>query len=128
MRSILRVIHFKPLMFALLVAVVAFGVTAPIAPAQAVTVVVANTNDSGGGFLRAAITAASSGDTIDLTGLSGTILLTSGQLSSSKNLTHQRTRRGVAEHRRQRQQPHLQRQQWSNRLHLGAHYHEWRRQ
>ena len=44
-------------------------------PAGAATITVANTNDSGSGSLRAAITDASPGDTIDLSSLSGTINL-----------------------------------------------------
>jgi hypothetical protein len=43
-------------------------------------IVVTNTNDSGPGSLRDALAAASDGDTIDATGVSGTILLTSGEL------------------------------------------------
>ncbi len=42
--------------------------------ADAATLTVANTNDSGAGSLRAALAAASAGDTIDLSGLTGTIL------------------------------------------------------
>jgi Ca2+-binding RTX toxin-like protein len=45
-----------------------------------------NTNDSGEGSLREAITLASSGDEIDMAGLSGTITLTS-ELSIDKDLT-----------------------------------------
>ena len=53
---------------------------------SAATINVTNTNDSGAGSLRQAITDAASGDTIDLTGISGTITLAS-QLAISKNLT-----------------------------------------
>lgn len=54
------------------------GVSAP----QANTIVVQNCNDSGSGSLRAAIVAAASGDTIDLTQLACTrITLTTGQIT-----------------------------------------------
>ena len=43
--------------------------------------------DSGCGSLRQAIAAATAGDTIELTCLSGVITLTSGELSIAKNLT-----------------------------------------
>src|SRR6516165_2760461 len=43
-------------------------------------IVVTNTNDSGSGSLRDALATANDGDTIDATSVSGTILLTSGQL------------------------------------------------
>ena len=48
--------------------------------AGAATITVTNLNDSGTGSLREALTNANPGDTIDLTGLSGTITLTSGEL------------------------------------------------
>src|SRR5262249_13031663 len=47
-------------------------------------IVVTNTNDSGPGSLRDALAVANDGDTIDATGISGTILLTSGQLNVDK--------------------------------------------
>src|SRR5262249_34287486 len=50
-------------------------------------IVVTNTNDSGPGSLRDALAAASDGDTIDATGVSGTILLTSGALQITHNVT-----------------------------------------
>src|SRR5262249_20160617 len=46
-----------------------------------------NTNDSGPGSLRDALAAANDGDTIDATGVSGTILLTSGELQINHNVT-----------------------------------------
>lgn len=50
------------------------------------TITVLNTNDSGAGSLRAAIAAAASGDTINFTGLAGTITLAS-ELLIDKSLT-----------------------------------------
>jgi len=50
-------------------------------------IVVTNTNDSGPGSLRDALAAASHGDTIDATGVSGTILLTGGELQITHNVT-----------------------------------------
>jgi hypothetical protein len=47
---------------------------------------VTNTNDSGPGSLRDALAIANDGDTIDATGVSGTILLTSGQLNVDKDV------------------------------------------
>jgi hypothetical protein len=49
-------------------------------------IVVTNTNDSGPGSLRDALAAANDGDTIDATGVSGTILLTSGELQINHNV------------------------------------------
>jgi hypothetical protein len=48
--------------------------------AGAATITVTSTADSGAGSLRDALTSAADGDTIDATGVSGTILLTSGEL------------------------------------------------
>jgi Right handed beta helix region len=50
-------------------------------------IVVTNTNDSGPGSLRNALAVANDGDTIDATGVSGTILLTSGELQINHNVT-----------------------------------------
>ena len=50
-------------------------------------IVVTNTNDSGPGSLRDALAVANDGDTIDATGVSGTILLTSGELQITDNVT-----------------------------------------
>jgi Right handed beta helix region len=46
----------------------------------ATTIAVTNTNDSGAGSLRDALANANTGDSIDLTGVSGQITLTSGEL------------------------------------------------
>src|SRR6266404_5439329 len=48
--------------------------------AQATTIIVTNTNDNGSGSLRQALLEANDGDTIDATGISGAIILTSGVL------------------------------------------------
>jgi hypothetical protein len=50
-------------------------------------ILVTNTNDSGPGSLRAALAVANDGDTIDATGVSGTILLTRGELQISHSVT-----------------------------------------
>ena len=55
--------------------------------ARANTITVTNTNDSGPGSLRQALADANDGDTIDATGVSGTILLTSGELQINHNVT-----------------------------------------
>jgi subtilisin family serine protease len=51
------------------------------------TIFVTNTADSGPGTLRAALGSAANGDTIDASGVSGTILLTSGALLVSNSVT-----------------------------------------
>jgi len=51
------------------------------------TIIVTNTADSGSGSLRSALASAGNGDTIDATGVSGSILLTSGQLVVNKSVT-----------------------------------------
>ena len=48
---------------------------------------VTNTNDSGAGSLRDALAGANDGDTIDATGISGTISLTSGELQITHAVT-----------------------------------------
>src|SRR5262245_52155139 len=55
--------------------------------ADAATISVINTADSGPGSVRAALAAANDGDTIDATGVSGTIILTNGQLLVSNSVT-----------------------------------------
>ncbi len=61
-----------------------FGFLAP-SSSRAATINVTSTADSGGGSLRDAITAASSGDTINIT-VTGTITLTGGTLTIDKSL------------------------------------------
>jgi hypothetical protein len=61
-------------------------------PARATTITIANTNDSGPGSLRQALADANDGDTIDATGVSGVIALTSGELLVDKR-DNQRRRR-----------------------------------
>jgi hypothetical protein len=51
------------------------------------TITVTNTNDSGPGSLRNALAVANDGDTIDATSVSGTILLTSGELQVTHSVT-----------------------------------------
>ena len=75
------------LTLALLAALVALVLAFPSALARvATTLTVANTNDSGADSLRQAILDATAGDTIDFS-VTGTITLTSGQLSINKDLT-----------------------------------------
>jgi len=74
------------------VSAIPFALAQRNAPSQrlakpATTIVVTNTNDSGPGSLRDALASANDGDTIDATGVSGTILLTSGELQINHNLT-----------------------------------------
>src|SRR5947207_3772608 len=56
-------------------------------PANATTIVVTNTNDSGPGSLRQGLAIANDGDTIDAASVSGVITLTSGQLLVEKRVT-----------------------------------------
>jgi hypothetical protein len=56
-------------------------------PARATTILVSNTNDSGPGSLRQALAIANDGDTINATGISGVITLTTGQLLVDKSVT-----------------------------------------
>ena len=51
------------------------------------TIILNNTNDSGPGSLRQALLDANDGDTIDATGISGVITLTSGELLVDKSVT-----------------------------------------
>src|SRR6516162_8701926 len=60
---------------------------ASVLSAYTATIVVTNTNDSGFGSLRQALAIANDGDTIDATGVSGTIFLTSGELQVTHNVT-----------------------------------------
>jgi hypothetical protein len=61
--------------------------TASLQSARSATIIVTNTNDSGPGSLRDALAVANDGDTIDATGVSGTITLISGQLNVDKDVT-----------------------------------------
>jgi hypothetical protein len=54
--------------------------------ARATTITVTNTNDSGAGSLRQALASANDGDTIDATGVSGVITLTTGELLVEKSV------------------------------------------
>src|SRR5690348_13383472 len=54
---------------------------------RAGAILVTTTDDTGPGTLRQALASASDGDTIDATGVSGTILLTSGELQITHNVT-----------------------------------------
>jgi len=56
-------------------------------PAHATTIIVTNTNDNGSGSLRQALAIANDGDTIDATGISGAISLTTGELLVNKSVT-----------------------------------------
>jgi hypothetical protein len=55
--------------------------------ASPTTIIVTNTNDNGAGSLRQALVDANDGDTIDATGISGVITLTTGQLLVDKSVT-----------------------------------------
>src|SRR5437660_3141636 len=52
-----------------------------------ITIIVTSTADSGAGTLRAALASAANGDTIDASGVTGTILLTSGELLVTNSVT-----------------------------------------
>src|SRR5262249_4510133 len=55
--------------------------------AHPTTIIVSNTNDNGPGSLRQALATANDGDTIDATGISGVIMLTTGELLVSTSVT-----------------------------------------
>jgi hypothetical protein len=69
-------------LFALLCAV-----AASLETVHAATITVMNTNDNGAGSLRQALADANDGDTIDATGISGTITLSTGQLVVGTSVT-----------------------------------------
>src|SRR5215471_13076751 len=54
--------------------------------ARAATIAVTSTGDTGPGTLRAALASANNGDTIDATGVSGSIILTNSQLLVSNSV------------------------------------------
>src|SRR5215471_20841848 len=65
-----------------LIAVLLFAQTT-----MANTITVTSTADSGAGTLRAALASGANGDTIDASGVTGTILLTSGELLVTNSVT-----------------------------------------
>src|SRR6476660_8887122 len=78
----------KPLRFLIAECVICLTlVCALVTSVHANTITVTNTNDSGPGSLRDALASANEGDTIDATGVSGTILLTSGELQITHTVT-----------------------------------------
>jgi len=56
-------------------------------PADAKTILVSNTNDNGPGSFRQALVGANDGDTIDATGISGVITLSTGELLVNTSVT-----------------------------------------
>ena len=64
-----------------------FNTTNGVLSALHETLTITTTADSGPGSLRAALAGAANGDTIDLTGIAGTITLTSGQLNVPCSVT-----------------------------------------
>jgi hypothetical protein len=61
--------------------------TVSVQNAPSASIPVTNTDDSGPGSLREALALSNNGDTIDATGISGTILLTSGELQITHDVT-----------------------------------------
>ena len=74
------VIQFKKICLVCVAVLACYGLSPAL---NANTIKVTNTNDSGPGSLRAALAATRIGDTIDATGVSGRILLTSGALGTN---------------------------------------------
>jgi Chlamydia polymorphic membrane protein (Chlamydia_PMP) repeat len=64
-----------------------FTVMGSVQTLHAATITVMNTSDSGAGSLRQALADANNDDTIDATGISGTITLTSGEVLVDKSVT-----------------------------------------
>src|SRR6266852_5528046 len=64
-----------------------YATAATLGPWTSGAITVTNTADSGPGTLRAALASAANGDTIDATGVSGSILLTSGELLVTNSVT-----------------------------------------
>src|SRR6516164_10283978 len=70
------------------VAAICFSLACMVSIAvQASILTVTNTNDNGAGSLRQALVNANFGDTIDATGISGVITLTTGELLVNKSVT-----------------------------------------
>src|SRR5215471_6108039 len=80
-------LHMKTTFPSIITAVSVSLVVLATTSALAATIVVTNTADSGSGTLRSALASATDGDTINATGVTGTILLTSGQLTVSNGVT-----------------------------------------
>ena len=73
---------------AVLILIIPVIIQGSLHKAQATALTVTNLNDSGAGSLRQTITSAAAGDTISFNaGLSGTLTLTSGELTITKTLT-----------------------------------------
>ena len=70
-------IQFEKICLVCVVVLACYGLSPAL---NANTITVTNTNDSGPGSLREALAVAIDGDTIDARGISGTILLTTGEL------------------------------------------------
>ena len=98
--------------------------TTSVQSARSTTITVTNTNDSGPGSLRDALAVANDGDTIDATGVSGTILLTSGQLEHDPRRHHQRPRGGPSGRGRQRAKSRVLRQSRQDRHRFRPDYYE----
>src|SRR5262245_52735875 len=76
-------IQFEKICLVCVAVLVCYGLSPAL---NANTIAVTNTNDSGPGSLREALAVANNGDTINATGVSGTILLTSGALEITHNV------------------------------------------
>ena len=83
----MRVLIRRSVLVSVLVLLAALGVFWALGgEARGATLTVTSTGDSGAGSLRQAILDAASGDTIEFA-VTGTIVLTSGELSINKSLT-----------------------------------------
>ncbi len=86
----LRAAWVLPALIAVLNLIAAGRVTAQI------TITVTSTADSGAGTLRAALASAANGDTIDASGVTGAILLTSGELLVTNSVVNQFSKPGIS--------------------------------